>query len=72
MINLNFTISKPFWQKAWFMGLLLLLFAGMVYLVRKVQIARLRQKEQEKSRINILIAQSKMFQLMVLTPHQGC
>lgn len=53
----NFSIEKPFWEKLWFIGLLILLFTFIVYLFIRIRIRHITKKEQAKAAINIALAE---------------
>lgn len=67
---LNIEIIPPFWQIWWFLSLCLLLLFIIIWFMRKLQIERIKQREREKTRINTLIAQSKLSALQAkMNPH---
>lgn len=68
--RLQFSVEKPFWQKMWFIALCLVAVIFLFFLLRKWQIARIQKREKEKSRINNLIAHSKLEALKArMNPH---
>ncbi len=67
---LRFNISPPFWQTWWFLALCLILLVVLFLWLRQQQIIHIKKKEAEKTRINSLIAQSKLSALQArMNPH---
>jgi hypothetical protein len=69
-VELRFVIEAPVWKQWWFIILCLLIafFAGFL-LVRWI-IVRARRKEEDKSRINLLLAEFRMTALQSqMNPH---
>jgi len=49
-------VLPPFWRKGWFLLLSILVLLGIVYLVVRSQVARIRKKEEEKTHVEKLKA----------------
>jgi ligand-binding sensor domain-containing protein len=69
-VNFNFEIKKPFWKTLLFIiGAFLLLVAIVFFIVNKI-ISRIEKKEQEKTRVNKLLAEYQMSALRAqMNPH---
>ena len=66
----SFTIDKPFWLAWWFILLEILIAALVVYLIILWRTSIIRKKEQEKLRINKLLAEYQMKALTAqMNPH---
>ena len=66
----SFTIDKPFWLTWWFILLEILIAALIVYLIILWRTSIIRKKEQEKLRINKLLAEYQMKALTAqMNPH---
>lgn len=48
VLKYNFTIEKPFWQRAWFILLMILVAFGLVYFIYQLASRRIRKKEAVK------------------------
>lgn len=69
-IDLQFEIKKPFWKKAWFIFSVGLLVALSIYVTVRLIIRRIRANEEEKTKVNKLIAESKLTALQAqMNPH---
>lgn len=67
---LKINILPPFWQTWWFLLLVVFLLAVLFLWLREKQSIRIRKREEEKTRINSLIAQSKLSALQArMNPH---
>ncbi|MNK06337.1 Sensor histidine kinase YehU [compost metagenome] len=67
---LKINISPPFWQTWWFLVLCIILIAVLFLWLRQRQIIHIKKKEEEKTRIVSLIAQSKLSALQArMNPH---
>jgi len=55
--ELHVYIAYPFWQKAWFMGLMVLLAGVLIYLLIRWRTGVARKKEMEKTKVQALIAE---------------
>ena len=67
---LNFEILKPFWQTLWFMGVCIVLFGVILYFTTTAFIKRIKKREEEKTEINNLIAESQLSALQAqMNPH---
>jgi ligand-binding sensor domain-containing protein len=66
----SFTINKPFWFTWWFISLEVLVAVFIVYLIILWRTSIIRKKEQEKLRINKLLAEYQMKALTAqMNPH---
>jgi ligand-binding sensor domain-containing protein len=66
----SFTINKPFWFTWWFILLEVLVAVFIVYLIIRWRTSIIRKKEQEKLRINKLLAEYQMKALTAqMNPH---
>src|SRR6185503_5301317 len=54
--EISIVVLPPFWQKPWFVTLLLILISVLIYLLVKWRTRVARKKEMEKTRIQKLIA----------------
>lgn len=69
-ITINFIIRPPFWMTFGFVSLISLVGIGVVYLLIRQATKRVRKKEEEKTRINTLIAESQLSALQAqMNPH---
>lgn len=69
-VILNFIVRKPFWQTIWFYSLSLILLIGIIYLIINFIAGRIKSKEEEKTRINKLIAEYQLSALQAqMNPH---
>lgn len=67
---LKFQISSPFWQKGWFIMSTLLIATIIIVVVVKTILYRIRRKEEEKTSMNKLIAESRLAALQAqMNPH---
>ncbi len=70
MIQLPFIVKKPFWQTLPFFFVLSILLCGVFFGLKKLQLNAALSKEKEKSKVNILIAESKLSALQArMNPH---
>lgn len=69
-VTFRFSIQKPFWQTAWFIvGSFVLFFTAVFFIVRRI-ILTIKRREQEKTRLNKLIAESQLSALQArMNPH---
>jgi hypothetical protein len=66
----SFTIRKPFWLTWWFISMEVLIAALVVYLIILWRTSIVKKKEQEKLRINKLLAEYQMKALTAqMNPH---
>lgn len=66
----RFEIKKPVWQNTFFIIAVLLLQTGLVYLIINLIIKRIRKKEEEKTRVNKLLAEYQMSAMRAqMNPH---
>jgi len=66
----SFEIKKPFWQTLFFITGMALLFVLLTYFLVKLIIMRIRKKEEEKTRVNKLLAEYQMSALRAqMNPH---
>jgi ligand-binding sensor domain-containing protein len=69
-VRVRFTIEKPFWQTAWFIIVCSACLCIIILLVIKGIINRIKAKEEEKTKINKLIAESQLSALQAqMNPH---
>lgn len=69
-ILLSFSVAKPFWQTGLFIVVAVIFTALIVFLLVRIIIQRIRKKEEEKTRINKLIAESQLTALQAqMNPH---
>lgn len=67
---LSFVIEKPFWQTFWFISMCVILFFTILFFSVKKVIQNIKQKEQEKTRMNKLISESQLSALQAqMNPH---
>ncbi len=68
--RVNFFVLKPFWLQWWFVGVMLLLFLGMIYFFIRLRYESLRKKEEIRTR---MIRESAELQIKALqlqmSPH---
>ena len=66
----QFEILAPFWQKTWFLALIIALFVGMTFMFVSNRIRRIRRQESEKTAIQAQIAELKVQALRSqINPH---
>jgi len=66
----NFSIAKPFWLKWWFILAEVVAGAAIVFLFIRIRLKDIRKKEEEKTRLNRMIAESQMTALRSqMNPH---
>lgn len=69
-VRFKFVIQKPVWQTPWFLSACFLVFFLLVFLVVRAIILNVRHQEEEKTRINKLIAGSQLMALQArMNPH---
>lgn len=69
-IVLNFEIFKPFWQKAWFIIGCIICLALILFIIVKQIIQNIRNKAEEKTRINKQLAEFQLTALRAqMNPH---
>jgi ligand-binding sensor domain-containing protein len=69
-VRFKLVIRKPLWQTVWFLSACLLVFFLLVFIVVRAIIRNVRHKEEEKTRINKLIAGSRLMALQArMNPH---
>lgn len=69
-VEIKFSIAKPFWQEIWFLLLCIGLSGLLVYAVVLRIISNVRIKEAEKTRVNQLIANSRLSAIQAqMNPH---
>ena len=69
-LPVRFIINPPYWQTWWFRALLLVLLAGIVYLVFRLRIRSIRREESVKSAFNKQKAELEMKALRAqMNPH---
>ncbi len=67
---ISFVIIKPFWATTWFILLCIALISLIIYLIVRIIIKRIRSKEEEKTKINKLIAEHQLSALQAqMNPH---
>ncbi len=64
--KLHFSINPPFWQRLWFIALLALFFAGILYLVYMTRVREIRRRNDLLNNINLYKQQSLRQQM---NPH---
>ncbi len=65
-----FIIEKPFWLKWWFIAFEILLGAALTYLFIQMRLKAITAKEEEKTRINKIIAEYEITALRTqMNPH---
>ena len=55
--NLFIYIQPPFWKTSWFIAILSLLVAGLIYLIYKLRISSVRKNERAKAHVQQLLAE---------------
>jgi len=66
----NFSIAKPFWLKWWFILAEVMAGAAIVFLFIRIRLKDIRKKEEEKTKLNRMIAESQMTALRSqMNPH---
>ena len=69
-LSFRFTISKPYWETWWFITIELFSIGLIIYLIIYFIIRRIRKKEKEQTRINQLLADSRLSALQAqMNPH---
>ena len=69
-VVIQFEILKPFWKTVWFILLCILLSGILVFVFIKIIINRIRNKEEEKTKMNKLIAEYQLSALQAqMNPH---
>jgi ligand-binding sensor domain-containing protein len=67
---ISFTINKPFWNQAWFTILVGTVILILLYIIYKINIKAIEQKEKEKTEVNKKIAESELKALRAqMNPH---
>ncbi|MDQ3108747.1 MAG: histidine kinase [Bacteroidota bacterium] len=68
--TISFEIQYPYWQTYWFITICCVVFLGGLYFVITFFIRRIRKREEEKTRINNLLAESQLTALQAqMNPH---
>ena len=68
--TLNFYIGLPFWQTLWFRGMIGLILVGGMAGIFKYQLTKLKEREEEKTKLFKKIAESEMKALRSqMNPH---
>jgi ligand-binding sensor domain-containing protein len=68
--EISFTIQKLFWEKTWFRVFAIALLAAAIWLFIRYRINKIRQKEQEKNRMNKRITELEQSALRSqMNPH---
>jgi sensor histidine kinase YesM len=66
----SFTIEKPFWKRWWFILIEILLGSTLIYSLVHYRLGVIHKKEQEKTRINKMIAEYQLTALRTqMNPH---
>jgi ligand-binding sensor domain-containing protein len=66
----GFKIEPPFWLRWWFIGIEILMGAGIVYLFIRLRLKAIEKREGEKTRINKMLAEYQMSALSAqMNPH---
>jgi hypothetical protein len=66
----HFSIAKPFWLRWWFILLEILTSAGVLLCFFQIRLNRIRKKDEEKTKFNMLILESQMTALRSqMNPH---
>lgn len=66
----KYKIKAPFWKTGWFVFAMILLLGLLIYLIFKVYVSAIRIREEKKTHINELIANSKLMALQSqMNPH---
>lgn len=69
-VIIKFEILKPFWETSWFIITCVLLAGCLIFLLVRIIVKRIRHKEEEKTEINKLIAESQLTALQAqMNPH---
>ena len=69
-VTIQFEILKPFWKTTWFILVCIVLVSAIIYLIVRIIIKRIRNKEEEKTKINKLIAEHQLSALQAqMNPH---
>ncbi|HOZ15832.1 MAG TPA: two-component regulator propeller domain-containing protein [Tenuifilaceae bacterium] len=64
--SLNFVVRPPFWERWWFVGIVTLILAGLLYLVYLIRIKEIRRRNDMMNNINLYKQQSLRQQM---NPH---
>jgi ligand-binding sensor domain-containing protein/anti-sigma regulatory factor (Ser/Thr protein kinase) len=66
----EFTITPPFWRRAWFIALLIFSTSLLIYMLVVSRITKIRKQEQQKTQMNAMITESRMTALQAqMNPH---
>lgn len=69
-VVIKFIINSPFWQTGWFIIVCGLILSATVYIIVKQITKRIKSREEEKTKINKLIAESQLSALQAqMNPH---
>jgi hypothetical protein len=69
-VSIQFTISSPFWQRWWFVLLVVLALASLVYFVFQKRLKRLQNKADDKTKLAQQMAELEMRALRAqMNPH---
>lgn len=69
-VVIYFTIKKPFWQTLWFYLIAFVVLGIIIYFIIKAITNRIKTKEEEKTKINKLIAEYQLSALQAqMNPH---
>ncbi|MBL0912738.1 MAG: histidine kinase [Bacteroidia bacterium] len=69
-LRISFEIARPFWLTGWFTLLSLAGISGLSYLIFHLLLRRIRKKEEERTRVRNLIAESQLSALQAqMNPH---
>ena len=69
-VNFKFTIHPPFWKTPWFVLALLFFSALLIFLLVKLTVKNIRNKEKETTRIHKLVSESQLSALQAqMNPH---
>jgi ligand-binding sensor domain-containing protein len=69
-LKISFTIRPAFWQITWFYLLCGVCLSGIVYLLVRMSIKRIKKKEEAKTAINKMLAESQLTALQAqMNPH---
>lgn len=49
--SIRIVLASPIWQKGWFYGLIILLIAGIIYLIHRIRVNRIMSTEKVRRRI---------------------
>lgn len=70
VLSFNFQINKPFWFQWWFLFLVTLMIAGVIFLLVKKYIKRIREKDQKDAELMNLISSYQMASIRAqMNPH---